>query len=115
MTSSKPVVYVAGPYTKPDPIENIHVVSHLAVKMIDDGVVTPVVPHMTMLLHLVAPRPVQYWYDYDLEVMARCDAVLRVPGESTGADAEETAAYAQGLPVFYDLEDVYQWARTQTR
>lgn len=41
-------------------------------------------------------------------LLARCDAVLRLPGASTGADADVRIALARGLPVFYAVEDVPQ-------
>lgn len=35
-----------------------------------------------------------------------CDAVLRTPGESQGADQDVRKAQQRGLQVFYRLEDV---------
>lgn len=35
-----------------------------------------------------------------------CDAVLRLPGESKGADNDVSIAKERGLPVYYRLEDV---------
>lgn len=35
-----------------------------------------------------------------------CDAVLRLPGESTGADNDVRLARERGLPVYYRLEEV---------
>jgi hypothetical protein len=39
-------------------------------------------------------------------LLERCDAVLRIPGESTGADQDVEIARRRGLPIFYKLEDV---------
>ena len=93
-----PLVYVAGPYTKPDPVENTHRIIEIADRLWDLGVV-PVVPHLTLFWHFLKPRSYQEWLDYDLHIMARCDAVLRVPGESHGADGEVAEALARGQPV----------------
>lgn len=38
-------------------------------------------------------------------LLARCDAVLRVDGQSAAADAMTGAARARGLRVFFDLKD----------
>ena len=92
------MVYVAGPYTKPDPVENTHRIIQIADALWDLGVV-PVVPHLTLFWHFVKSRSYQEWLDYDLHIMARCDAVLRVPGESHGADGEVAKAIANGQPV----------------
>lgn len=92
------LVYVAGPYTKPDPVENTHRMIRIADALLDAGVV-PVVPHLTMFWHFLRPRPYEQWLDYDLCVMERCDVVLRVPGESNGADREVYQATRSGQPV----------------
>lgn len=39
-------------------------------------------------------------------LLARCDAVLRLPGTSAGADEDVRRAQARGLPVYYRLADV---------
>jgi len=39
-------------------------------------------------------------------LLDRVDAVLRLPGASTGADQDVRLAEARGIPVFYTLEEV---------
>jgi hypothetical protein len=39
-------------------------------------------------------------------LLTKCDAVLRLPGESKGADQDVKIARARGLKVYYSLEDV---------
>jgi hypothetical protein len=39
-------------------------------------------------------------------LLAHCDAVLRLPGESTGADQDVAIATELGLPVYYRVEDI---------
>jgi hypothetical protein len=39
-------------------------------------------------------------------LIERCDAVLRLPGQSQGADEDVRRARARGLPVYMRLEDV---------
>jgi hypothetical protein len=39
-------------------------------------------------------------------LLTKCDAVLRLPGESTGADQDVKIAKERGLKVFYSLEEV---------
>jgi hypothetical protein len=110
----RPLVYVAGPYTKPDPVENTNAVIALASELIDEGLVTPVVPHLTLLWHLVRPRPLDFWYAYDVAILKRCDAVFRMAGESRGADMEVEFAEDHGLPVLTDRDALRKWAETRT-
>lgn len=105
-----PLVYLAAPYSIPDPVENTHRAIRFASKIVDDGRVVPVVPHLTLFWHLVDPRPLAVWYALDLALLARCDALLRIPGPSIGADREVDFARARGLPVFDDVAALYTWA-----
>lgn len=106
----RPLVYVAAPYTRPDPVENTHRLIKAVDRLVDDGFVTPFAPHLTLLWHLVNPRPLEFWYAYDLAMLVRCDAILRLPGESTGADREVAFAVDRGLPAFTSTNDLYEWA-----
>jgi len=110
--AGKKLVYVAGPYTNPDPVENTHNAIKFCTELLDDGVVTPICPHLSMLWHAVTPRPYRTWLDYDLELLDLCDAVYRLPGQSSGADAEvQHALNDLGLIVFHEKNALYTWAR----
>lgn len=50
------------------------------------------------------------WLKIDFEFIRRCDALLRLPGESVGAEMEIVEANRLGIPVFHSLEDVIRWA-----
>ncbi|HEY4197805.1 MAG TPA: DUF4406 domain-containing protein [Mucilaginibacter sp.] len=39
-------------------------------------------------------------------LITKCDAVLRMPGESKGADNDVKVAHQLGLSVYYQLEDI---------
>lgn len=110
---SRPLIYIAGPYTHPDPVENTHDTIKVADRLVDTGLVTPVVPHVSLLWHIITPRPVDFWYEYDLALLARCDAVLRLPGSSSGADKEVELAYELQIPVFYSEENALRFAQTR--
>lgn len=109
----KPLVYLAGPYTHPDPVINVHDMCQTATRLVEDDVVTPVVPHLSMLWHLVTPRPIEFWYRYDLELLERCDALVRLPGKSAGATHEFSHAAAREIPTFTGADwqdELYRWA-----
>jgi hypothetical protein len=48
----------------------------------------------------------QVMYPTAQRLLGHCDAVLRLPGESAGADQDVALAQQRGLPVYYRLEDV---------
>ena len=39
-------------------------------------------------------------------LLHHCDAVLRLPGASTGADQDVRIATERGLPVYHDVEEI---------
>ena len=43
-------------------------------------------------------------------LLQHCDAVLRLPGESTGADQDVAIAEQRGLPVYHRIEEIPGYA-----
>jgi hypothetical protein len=52
------------------------------------------------------PLAEQVMYPTAERLLQHCDAVLRLPGASKGADQDVAIARRRGLPVYYRLEDV---------
>lgn len=50
----------------------------------------------------------QDWLGIDLPWVECADALLRLPGESRGADAEVAHAKAKDIPVFYDVQSLIE-------
>lgn len=105
-------VYVAGPYTKPDQCENTHAAIMAGNRIFDAGHI-PFVPHLTHLWHTVTPRPHGDWLKMDLAFLACCDVVLRLPGESSGADIEVAEAVRLGIPVYFGLDNLMEFLALQ--
>ena len=103
----KPLVYVAGPYTKPDPVLNTRKACLIADELVQMGAAV-IVPHLSMLWHAISPASIDEWYRRDLEVLVHCHAVALMPGESTGADAEVAHARRHGIPV-YSTDHPVSW------
>jgi hypothetical protein len=106
------MVYLAGPYSNPDPVENMHKAIKLADSLLD--VCVPFIPHLTGTWHMVSPKPYPEWLALDLEYMYRCDIVFRFPGASSGADAEVAEAWLRGIPVVYTEEQLRGHILTET-
>jgi hypothetical protein len=45
-------------------------------------------------------------YETASRLLRHCDAVLRLPGESAGADSDVRIATELGLPVYFDADDI---------
>lgn len=95
-------VYIAGPYTKGDVAANVRAAIDAAQAILLAGH-APFVPHLTHFWHLLYPGPYEQWITLDLAWLDICDALVRLPGESAGADREVAHAMTHGLAVYYGL------------
>jgi hypothetical protein len=98
-------VYIASPYTKGDVAVNVRRQLDAANELMDLGF-APFVPLYSHFQHLVHPRPYQDWVDIDLEWVPSCDVLLRLPGESAGADGEVACADRFGLLIVYSITEL---------
>jgi len=48
----------------------------------------------------------RYLYPVAKRLIRRCDAVLRIEGQSRGADEDVRLARERGLPVYFDIKEV---------
>jgi len=48
--------------------------------------------------------------DLDFFWLSRCDALLRLPGDSNGADQEVVEAERLSMPIFWNERTLYEWA-----
>ena len=100
-------VYIASPYTLGDVAINVKMQIDVANQLINYGF-APFVPLLSHFQHLIHPRDYQDWVKLDMEWIASCDVMLRLPGESKGADAEVKLAEQLDIPVFYHIYDLLE-------
>jgi len=98
-------VYIAGPMSLGDHAANTQAFIFAADAVMAMGH-TVFVPALTNLWNIISWHPREFWLDYDLQWLAQCNAFLRLPGESAGADQEEVYARAQGIPVYRSIEEI---------
>lgn len=98
-------VYIAGPYTKGDVAVNVRNAMWAGQALLELGH-SPYVPHLAHFWHLLCPGGWQQWIDLDLAWLQVCEAVLRLPGESVGADLEVKRASELGIPIYASLDDL---------
>lgn len=95
-------VYVAGPYTA-DPDACTRAAITAGNELLDAGH-APFVPHLAHYWHtLHGPRGYEDWMRIDLAWLRAADVVLRLPGESAGADREIALAQELGIPVVTEV------------
>ena len=98
-------IYVAGPYTGGEVIENVRRAVVMGDKLTGLGY-APYIPHLSHFAHFHKPRPYGDWLTTGLAWVSVCDAVLRLPGKSPGSEEEVKYAKELGIPVFYHLNDL---------
>ena len=95
----KPLVDVAGPISA-DPYGCVRQAVD-AFDVLRGMGCTPILPQLTVLAEMVQHRTYEEWLAYDLELIARCDALVRLPGDSPGADREVAHARELWVRVFH--------------
>lgn len=104
-------VYIAGPMSGSGAIaSNVRIAIQAADELMQAGFF-PFVPHLTHFWHMISPKEYEEWLELDFGWLAVCNAVLRLPGESPGADREVDRATDLGIPVFYSVAEVVGWHR----
>ena len=95
-------IYIAGPYTS-NPVEN----TKIAIREGDYCARLgwyPYIPHLSHFWDMEISHPWDFWMKLDEYWLRKCDAMLRIPGESKGADAEVAIAQQRGKVIYY-----YRW------
>lgn len=114
-------VYIAGPISKGDLKLNVDRATRAYLALATWGF-APLCPHWSVYAKetfrefgevyckaTAAGNPQmnhQDWLDIDLPWIAASDIVLRIPGESVGADMEVEEAQRLGIPVYWTLSQL---------
>lgn len=109
--STKPKVYIAGPYTAPTPEEveaKVHNAIDTGSALVAEGFI-PFVPHLYHFWHARQEHHYEVWMELDFAWLPACDALLRLPGTSPGADREVKLAVDLKIPVFHSITDLKVW------
>jgi hypothetical protein len=98
-------VYVASPYTIGGQAKNVRRSIEVADKLRELGFL-PFCPLLSHFWDMIIPHSYDYWMAMDLEWLKECDVVLRLSGQSKGADLEEEVAKMNHIPVVYTIEQL---------
>jgi len=97
------IVYIASPYTEGDKMENVCRQIDAADEIRDAGHL-PYAPLLFHFWHILIPHDYDYWTAMDLEWVRKAEVLVRLPGDSRGADAEVAEAQRLGISVYYSVE-----------
>lgn len=100
----KEIVYISGPMSSSgEPGTNLNRAALAAAMLMDAGFL-PFVPHLSWIQHAITPWvPLERLKETTLSWVDRSDALLRLHGDSEGADGEVLRAVSLGIPVFYSV------------
>lgn len=104
-------VYVAGPYTAGDVASNVRMAIEAADAIAEAGGI-PFLPHLSHFWHMHRPHDWEFWLEQDLAWLPLCDSIVRLPGESKGADLEMHKAREYGLVRFRSVEACVAWLKS---
>lgn len=111
---NKIAVYIASPYTQGDVAANVNRSFIVALDLIKKGFL-PYCPLWTHFLHFLFPQSYEFWMDFSMSWLERCDCVLHLPGESYGADKEVELAHKLEMPTFDSVDALVEfWKNTDT-
>lgn len=120
----KLVVYLASPMSADTPEEvmrNVDKAMDFGTYLMSQGYVVQM-PQLHEFLQAYQENTGQdlewthaMWMDYDFELLARCDVLYRLDGESKGADMEGAFAKGRMIEVVYSFTELktftMQWER----
>ena len=108
----RPVIFVAGPISDHGKLsqqqqkENVEYAARIGLRLLVLGF-APIIPHLSW--YCDPTTLFSEWYAADEALVARSDAVLRLPGKSWGAENEVALAARLGIPVLHSVTEVIQW------
>ena len=115
------MIYIASAYTQGAQALNVRFQLDVFNTLLEQGYV-PFAPLQSHLQQMFRPIDYDLWMGYDLAIVERCDALVRleathepsgyVQAESEGADREWSHARGLGLPAFTTLEKLWSWSET---
>lgn len=100
------IIYIASPYTSRADLQaavNVQLDTFAVLLAIGHEPIAPLLSHYVDQRY---PASYERWMQWCLAMVNVCDAVLRLPGDSLGADREVARAQQLGKLVFYSLEEI---------
>jgi len=114
-------IYIASPYTRGWMPTNVRLQLETADELIELGYI-PYTPLLTHFQEIYSSREEHVWLKIDFAFLKTCDGVLRLKPvgkdgkeiPSAGADQEESIAREHHIPVFYSIESLNDYFKSNS-
>lgn len=100
------IIYIASPYTSHDDKQAAVNVQIDAFAALRDAGHQPIAPLLSHYVDERRPASYERWMQWCLAMVSVADLVVRLPGDSVGADLEVAEAKRRGIPVVYGVESI---------
>ena len=107
INANTPRVFIASPYTGEHAEKYVDRSIAIGNELIDKGF-NPFIPLLFHYLELKVPRSHEKWMEITTSWLAQCDALIRLSGESRGADLEVKLAEGMGIPWFHSVDELVE-------
>jgi nucleoside 2-deoxyribosyltransferase len=101
-------IYIAGPYSKGNVAVNIKKAIKYANELSEKGF-APFIPHLSYYWNKLYPKSYEFWMQLDFEFVKCCDGIIRIDGESAGADREIELAKKLNIPIFNSVNETIKY------
>jgi hypothetical protein len=102
-------IFISSPYSGNEE-QNVHIQQDCANELINLGF-NPFIPLLYHYQQAKHPQLYEVWLAIDLDWISSCDILLRLPGDSPGADREVAHAEKIGIPVVYSIEELIEFVK----
>lgn len=107
-------IYLSHPISKGNQFANIHISAKAYIELMNMGFIV-YWPGGSVLCEMIMPQHYESWMTQDKAWIDRCDAVVRLAGESNGCDREVLHAKENGIPVFYGVGELQKFMEDQSK
>lgn len=105
MADLHPIIYIAGPITG-DPWGCVKRATKASEELWEAFGFLSYLPQLSVLHEMINAQPYEFWINHGLNMVERCDGLLRLTGPSRGADMEVDYAVELGIPVTHYHDDI---------
>lgn len=112
MQKREKIIYIAGKYTGPEVLMNIHK-AKMAAQSVWEAGFTAFCPHLNSGMFASTKLKYRDYMDGDTVILTFCSGIYMLEGweQSKGAKEEKEYAELLEIPIFYSVEEIIDYFR----